>query len=67
LARRRRELRIIEEPLEFRRKLNRQRQGAELERAAAQSELAAVTRKLDGLVDAIADGLRAPDLQHRLD
>jgi len=29
--------------------------------------LAVVTRKLDGLVDAIADGLRGPDLQRRLD
>jgi site-specific DNA recombinase len=52
---------------EFHREVNRQRQGAELERAAAQSELAAVTRKLEGLIDAIADGLRAPDLQRRLD
>jgi len=52
---------------EFHREVNRQRQGAELERSAAQSELAAVTRKLDGLVDAIADGLRGPDLQRRLD
>jgi site-specific DNA recombinase len=30
-------------------------------------ELAAVKRKLDGLVEAIADGLRAPGLQQRLD
>ena len=52
---------------EFHREVNRQRQGAELERSAAKSELAAVTRKLDGLVDAIADGLRGPDLQRRLD
>ncbi len=52
---------------EFHREMNRQRQGAELERSAAQSELATVTRKLDGLVDAIADGLRGPDLQRRLD
>src|SRR6266567_7208968 len=52
---------------EFHREVNRQRQGAEIERSAAQSELAAVTRKLDGLVDAIADGLRGPDLQRRLD
>src|SRR6266566_2195332 len=49
------------------REVTRQREGAELERSAAQSELAAVTRKLDGLVDAIADGLRGPDLQRRLD
>jgi site-specific DNA recombinase len=52
---------------EFHREVNRQRQGAELVRYVAQSELATVTRKLDGLVDAIADGLRAPDLQRRLD
>lgn len=51
---------------EFHREVNRQRQGAELERSTAQSELATVMRKLDGLVDAIADGLRAPDLQRRL-
>ena len=52
---------------EFHREANRQRRGAELKRSAEQSELAAVTRKLDGLVDAIADGLRGPDLQRRLD
>ena len=52
---------------EFHREVNRQRQGAEVERAAAQSELATVSRKLDGLVDAIADGLRAAGLQQRLD
>jgi site-specific DNA recombinase len=52
---------------EFRLEVNRQRQSAELERSAAQTELAAVTRRLDGLVDAIADGLRGPDLQRRLD
>jgi len=33
----------------------------------SESALAAVTRKLDGLVDAIADGLRGLDLQRRLD
>jgi site-specific DNA recombinase len=52
---------------EFHREVNRQREGAELDRSVAQSELATVSRKLDGLVDAIADGLRAPDLQRRLD
>ena len=30
-------------------------------------ELADVRRKLDGLIEAIADGLRAPGLQQRLD
>jgi site-specific DNA recombinase len=52
---------------EYHREVNRQRQGAEVDRSAAQSELAAISRKLDGLIDAIADGLRAPDLQRRLD
>ena len=52
---------------EFHREVNRERHGAELERTAAQSQLAALCRKLDGLVDAIADGLRAPGLQQRLD
>ena len=32
-----------------------------------QRELAGVSRKLNGLIDAIVDGLRAPDLQQRLD
>ena len=52
---------------EFHREVNRQRQSTEMQRAAAQSELAAVTRKLGGLVDAIADGLRGAGLQERLD
>ena len=52
---------------EFHREVNRQRQGAELERATTESELAAVTRKLNGLVDAIAEGFRATGLQQRLD
>jgi hypothetical protein len=44
-----------------------QRQGAELERSTTQSELATVMHRLDGIVDAIAGGLRAPALQRRLD
>jgi DNA invertase Pin-like site-specific DNA recombinase len=52
---------------EFHREVNRQRHDAELERTTAQSELAAVSRKLDGLVEAIADGLRGAGLQQRLD
>ena len=49
---------------------------AEWNRAAAEGaaghesaarELAAVQKKLDGLIDAMADGFRAPDLQSRLD
>jgi len=35
---------------EYHREVNRQRHGAELERASVQSELVAVLRKLDGLV-----------------
>jgi site-specific DNA recombinase len=52
---------------EVHREVNRQRQGAELQRSADVTELASVTRKLKGLVEAIADGLRAPRLQRRLD
>jgi hypothetical protein len=52
---------------EFHREVNRQHHGAELKRTAAQSELATVSRKLDGLIDAIADGLRGAGLQQRLD
>jgi hypothetical protein len=46
---------------EFHHGVNRQRQGAELERSATVAELASVTRKLEGLVEAIADGLRPRD------
>jgi site-specific DNA recombinase len=54
-------------PLRAHREVNRQRQGAELQRSTAVTELASVSRKLEGLVEAIADGLRAPGLQRRLD
>jgi site-specific DNA recombinase len=36
-------------------------------RSGQQRELASVTRKLDGLIAAIADGFRAPRLQAQLD
>jgi len=36
-------------------------------REAKKRELAEAARKLNGLIDAIADGLRAPGLQQRLD
>jgi DNA invertase Pin-like site-specific DNA recombinase len=36
-------------------------------RATKERELASVTRKLDGLIDAMADGFRAPRLQAQLD
>ena len=52
---------------EFHREVNRRRHGAELARMAAQSELAVVSRKLGGLIDAIADGFRATGLQQRLE
>jgi DNA invertase Pin-like site-specific DNA recombinase len=58
---------VVEFIQEFHREVNRQRRGLEQERAMALSELALVNRKLEGLIDAIADGLRAPGLQHRLD
>ena len=51
---------------EFAREINRHRHGLELEQEAKQKELENVTRKLDGLIDAIADGLRTPGLKARL-
>jgi site-specific DNA recombinase len=47
--------------------LNRQRCRGEVGAADRNRELEAVSRKLAGLIDAVADGLRAPDLQERLD
>jgi DNA invertase Pin-like site-specific DNA recombinase len=47
--------------------LNQQRCRAEIGAADKHRELEAVSRKLAGLIDAVADGLRAPDLQERLD
>src|SRR4029077_10837113 len=47
--------------------LNRQRSRVEVEAVDKNRELEAVSRKLAGLIDAVADGLRAPDLQERLD
>jgi hypothetical protein len=38
-----------------------------LVRGVQERELASVTRKLDGLIDAMADGFRAPRLQVQLD
>jgi hypothetical protein len=43
--------------------INLQRREDGVLRDAKNRELAEVTRKLDGLIDAIADGLRAPGLQ----
>jgi hypothetical protein len=44
-----------------------QRREDEALRDAKRHELAEARRKLDGLIEAIADGLRAPGLQQRLD
>jgi site-specific DNA recombinase len=47
--------------------LNRQRSHTELQSADKRRELESVSRKLDGLIDAMADGFRAPELQEKLD
>jgi site-specific DNA recombinase len=46
--------------------INLQRREDDALRDGQKRELAEVTRKLNGLIDAIADGLRAPGLQQRL-
>jgi site-specific DNA recombinase len=51
----------------FQREVNLQRREDDALREVQKRELANVKRKLDGLVEAIADGLRAPGLQQRLD
>ena len=52
---------------EFHAEINRQRQSHELTTNLKRREFDDVRRKLNGLVDAIADGFRAPDLQQKLD
>jgi site-specific DNA recombinase len=52
---------------EFDREVNRHRRDEELARSGLEAEFGAVMKKLDGLIDAIADGLRAPGLQRRLE
>ena len=51
----------------FQKEINLQRREDDALRDANGRELADVKRKLDGLIEAIADGLRAPGLQQRLD
>jgi hypothetical protein len=51
----------------FQKEINLQRREHDALRDAKMRELADVRRKLDGLIEAIADGLRAPGLQRRLD
>ena len=53
--------------VEFTKETNRHRHEIELEQEAKHKELANVTRRLNGLIDAIADGLRTPGLKARLD
>ena len=51
----------------FHEELNRAAREREHEHVLRERRLAEVTRKLDGLVDAIAEGYRAPGLQGKLD
>jgi site-specific DNA recombinase len=51
----------------FQREVNSQRREQDLLVDATKRELAEVTRKLNGLIDAIAEGLRTPGLQKRLE
>ena len=46
---------------------NRQRRAEDAGRTAKEQELQRVKRKITGLVEAISEGLRGPDLQSRLD
>ena len=52
---------------EFHAEVNRQHRDAELSLALKNRELDDVRRKLDGLIEAIADGFRAAGLQTKLD
>jgi site-specific DNA recombinase len=59
---------LVEEFIQaFQKEINLQRREHDSLRDAKIRELADVKRKLDGLIEAIADGLRAPGLQQRLD
>ena len=51
----------------FQKEINLQRRDDEALHEAKRRDLAAIKRQLDGLIDAIADGLRSPGLQQRLD
>ena len=52
---------------EFHAEINRQRHDAELSLGSRRRELEETRRKLDGLIEAIADGFRATGLQEKLD
>ena len=47
--------------------MNKERKNADAERKLAERQLIEVNRKLDGLITAITEGLRAPGLQQKLD
>ena len=51
----------------FQKEVNSQRREQDLVVHATKRELAEVTRKLNGLIDAIAEGLRTPGLKKRLE
>jgi site-specific DNA recombinase len=51
----------------FNEETNRARHAAELQVEARRRELGEVARKLDGLIEAMAEGFRAPGLQAKLD
>ena len=51
---------------EFYAEINRQRRDAELLLGSKRRELEEIRRKLDGLIEAIAEGFRAPGLQAKL-
>ena len=51
----------------FQKEINLRRREHDALRDAKMRELVDIRRKLDGLIEAIADGLRAPGLQQRLD
>ncbi len=52
---------------EFHREVNRQRRDQEIEQGLRRREFDEVSRKVDGLVNAIADGLRTPGLKSKLE
>jgi site-specific DNA recombinase len=52
---------------EFHREINRQRYETDLRTTLRRRALEEVTRKLDGLIEAIADGLRTPGLKSKLE
>ena len=58
---------VVEFISAFNQEVNRGRANAELDRQSARRRLCEVQGKLDGLITAIAEGIRSPGLQQRLD